>query len=117
METKRLAILWAVSIICLTAWNGAQAQSGADAAPLRVYAPGEITPDRYTVVRRLWVDGARSAFDVPRYPHSGEAIGAIVNAAARAGANGVVNLYCLNERGAAANRDAFLCYALAIKAR
>ena len=115
METRKLAILSAAGIICSAVWSGAQAQSGAGAAPLKVYIAGEIAPDRYSVVRRLWVDGWRSALEIPRYPHSGAAIGAIVNAAARAGADGVVNLYCLNERGETRGEDAFLCYALAIK--
>ena len=115
MKMKRLAILGAAAILCAAASAGAQAQSGANAVPLKVYASGEITPDRYSVVRRLWVDGWRSAFEISRYPHSGAAIGAIVNEAARSGADGVVNLYCLNERGETRGEDAFLCYALAIK--
>jgi uncharacterized protein YbjQ (UPF0145 family) len=111
MGMKRLAILGAAGII-FAASSGAWGQTG---APLIVYAAGEITPDRYTVVRRLWVDGWRSAFEIPRYSQSGAAIGAIVSAAARSGADGVVNLHCVNDRRGTAGQDAFLCYALAIK--
>jgi hypothetical protein len=115
MEMTRLVILGAAGILCAAAWSGAQAQSRANATPLKVYAAGEIAPERYSVVRRLWVDEWRSAFEIRRYPHSGAAIGAIVNAAAGAGADGVVNLHCLNERSEARSEGAFLCYALAIK--
>ncbi len=114
MGMKRLAILGAAGIVCAAAFSGAWAQME---APLKIYAVGEIAPDRYSVVRRLWVDSRRSAFEIPRYPHSGEAIGAIVNAAARAGANGVVNLHCVNDRRPDSGADAFLCYALAVKVR
>lgn len=114
MKNTRLAVLGATGIL-LGAWAaGAWAQN---TPPLKVYAAGEITPDRYTVVRRIWVDSLRSVIEIPRYSQSGEAIGAIVGAATRAGADGLVNLYCLNDRAASAENDAFLCYALAIKVR
>ncbi len=61
--------------------TAALAQSDAEAAPIKVYAGGEITPDRYTVVKHLWTEDFSSAFYVPTYPNSAEGISALVAAA------------------------------------
>lgn len=93
------------------------AQGDAAAAPLKVYAAGETSVDRYTVVKRLWTADLRSLFHVPQYATSGEGIAALVSAANAAGANGMVNVYCLNEATGHGGSDSFLCYGLAIRTK
>jgi uncharacterized protein YbjQ (UPF0145 family) len=95
----------------------ALAQGGAEAAPLKVYAAGEISVDRYTVVKRLWTGDLRSMIYAPTYPTSGEGITALVDAANAAGANGMVNVYCVDEAMGRSESSAFLCYGLAVKTK
>lgn len=75
------------------------AANAADApinAPLKVYTPGELPLARYTVLKRLWVETPESAFYIRTHADSGAAIAALVGEATRIGADGVVNLHCLN---------------------
>jgi hypothetical protein len=89
----------------------AAAQGGAP----RVYKVGEITLDRYTVIERIWVDSLRSAFWVPTHADERAAIEAVMSEAARLGADGVVNLHCLNASGGFPPLAGQFCYANAIK--
>ena len=85
-------------------------------AAVQIYEAGDLAPDRYTVVKRLWVESWQSAFRVPTHEASGAAIAALQKEAAAAGANGIVNLNCLNGRGGwFSGKDAYFCYGNAIK--
>ena len=97
--------------ICAAPGLGAAAQAGAP----RVYQVGEITPDRYRVIERIWVDSLRTAFWVPTHADQRAAIDAVMSEAARLGADGVVNLHCLNDRGGFPPLAGHFCYANAIK--
>ncbi len=90
------------------------AQDAAAVAPIRVYAPGEISPDRYRVLQRLWVDSWRSAFRVPSYDDPAAAFQALVDAANRVGADGLVNVQCLSG-GMLLDGAAHFCYGNAIR--
>lgn len=83
-------------------------------APIRVYAPGEISPDRYRVLERLWVDSWRSAFRVPSYDDPAAAFQALVDAANQVGADGLVNVQCLSG-GMLLDGAAHFCYGNAIR--
>ena len=85
------------------------------AAPVRVFDAGELTLDRYTVVKRLWTGALRASFWIPAYDDPGTAIAALTSAAADLGADGVVNLHCLNDAGGWGG--GYTCYGLAIKLR
>ena len=87
-------------------------------APLKVYSPGELPFARYTVIERLWVQMAESAFYIREHSDSGAAITALVDEATRIGADGVVNLYCLNGAQMTAQlfqQAGWYCYGNAIK--
>ena len=91
----------------------AAAQGGAGP---RVYQVGEITFDRYTVLERIWVGSWRSAFSVPTRADEQGAVAALKEEAARLGADGMVNLHCLNdESGGLFGGKGHYCYANAIK--
>ena len=81
----------------------------------RVYQVGEITFDRYTVLERIWVDSWQAAFDVPTHASESAAIEALKARAARRGADGIVNLHCLNDSGSLFGTAGHFCYANAIK--
>ena len=83
------------------------------AAPLRVFDAGELTLDRYTVVKRLWTGALRASFWIPSYDDVGTAISALTSEARSLGADGVVNLHCLNDSGGWGG--GYICYGLAIK--
>jgi len=85
---------------------------GADAAQVKVFDATQLTLDRYTVVTRVWTQSWRSAFRVPTHGEVADAIGALTSKAADAGANGVINLHCLNDTGWFGG---YFCYGLAIK--
>jgi uncharacterized protein YbjQ (UPF0145 family) len=83
-----------------------------DAAQVKVFDATELTLDRYTVVTRIWTQTWRSAFWVSTYDEVADAISALTSKAADAGANGVINLHCLNDTGWGGG---YFCYGLAIK--
>jgi uncharacterized protein YbjQ (UPF0145 family) len=87
----------------------------ADAAPIKVFDATELPFDRYTVVKRIWTQTWRSAFWVSNYDDASDAIAALTSRAADEGANGVINLHCLNDTGGWGG--GYFCYGLAIKLR
>src|SRR5690349_24358619 len=86
----------AIRLLTVALFAGVAVTAGAADAPLKVYSPGELAYARYIVIKRLWVETPRSAFYVRTHAESGDAISTLVNEAARLGADGVVNLNCLN---------------------
>jgi hypothetical protein len=92
----------------------AMAQEPLRQAPLRTFDATQLTPDRYTVVGRLWVDSWRTAFDVPVHPESSAALTQLSDEAVRLGADALTNVVCLNDDRAWFKRGYF-CYALAVK--
>ena len=114
------AIAVAVAFV-LCAGAGIAQTGGEQRAPrLRIYALGEIDASRYEVVARLWGDSWRSAFRVPTFPDQDQAIAALDAEAARRGADGLVNVSCLDQgrwKWSSNTEPAFLCYGIAIRAR
>ena len=100
----------AAGFLILAAAGAAQAT---DTAPVRVYDAGELSLDRYTVVKRLWTGSLRASFWIPEYDDAAAGISAITSEAARVGADGVINLHCMQDK--AGWGGGYLCYALAIK--
>src|SRR4249919_2825476 len=96
------------------------AQSGGEqrASELKIYTPGEINVSRYEVVGRPWVDSWRSAFWLPTFPSREQAIAALQTEAARRGADGLLNVICLDQghwKWSSNTEPAFLCYGIAIR--
>lgn len=90
------------------------------AAEVNVYRMNELTDKRYEVVRYIWVDSWRTAFRVPTYPSETDAVAALRTEAARVGADGLINVVCLDQsrsRGASSAEPAVLCYGNAIRFR
>jgi hypothetical protein len=90
----------------------ALAQDKAEAPPFRVYDAGELPPERYTVVKRIWAGTWRASFWVPTRIELADAIENLTAQAVDAGADGVVNLHCLSDPG---SNNEYFCYGLAIK--
>ena len=92
--------------------------SAASAAQTRpavpVYDATQVALDRYTVIRRLGVQGWRSGYHIPSYADATSAAEALLEEAARLGADGLVNLYCLN-RSDRFRGEGYYCYGNAIR--
>lgn len=116
MKLRKLVCSLAALVLCVAAAVNAAAQEPVRSAPLRVFDATELTPDRYTVIKRIWVENWRSAFWIPAHTDSSAAIAALTAEAARLGADAVTHLICLNDQGAWLNRG-YLCYGLAVKLR
>lgn len=86
------------------------------AAPesVRIYESGELSPDRYQIVARLWVDSARSAFRVPGHTDAVAAVAGLKAEAARRGADALTNVTCLVDDRPYGGGPHF-CYGLAIR--
>ena len=93
----------------------AHAQQPTDALP--VYDATQVAFDGYTVVKRIWVDGWRSAFGVRGHRELADARRAVIDEAARAGADGVVNLACMSRTDGFLNPSGYYCYGYAIKVK
>jgi len=121
IRSSRLSALVAGSAYVLCA-GACIAQSDVEqrAPQLRIYAYGEINVSRYDVVGRPWVDSWRSAFWVPTFPSQEQAIAALQTEAARRGADGLLNVNCLDQgpwKWSSNTEPAFLCYGIAIRVR
>jgi uncharacterized protein YbjQ (UPF0145 family) len=88
------------------------APSGA-ASQVQVYNTTQLVPSQYTVVERLWIDGWRSNLTYPTYRSVEDGIEAMREKAANAGANGLLNVMCMDATGYSNRR--LLCYGDAIK--
>jgi hypothetical protein len=109
----------AICILCGCASNPPADDAG-QGADVKVYTTAELNDNPYEVVGRLWVDSWRTAFRAPVYATQDEAIASLRAEAARRGANGLVNVYCLDQSGSAWFQSAqpmFQCYAVVIRVR
>jgi len=119
--SSRLSALVAGATYVLCAGAGiAQSDVEQRAADVKIYDLGEISSSRYEVVGRPWVDSWRSAFWVPTFPSQEQAIAALQTEAARRGADGLLNVNCLDQgrwNWSSNTEPAFLCYGIAIRVR
>ena len=94
--------------------NGAQTRS----ADVRVYDPARLVQGQYEVVRHLWVDTWRTAVRVPSHSSEAAGIAALRTEAARLGANGLINVDCLDQGRSMwswSREPAIICYGNAIR--
>ena len=98
------------------AFVNAVAQEPLQQAPLRTYDATELTPDRYTVIKHLWVESWGTAFGVSTHRESSAAIAELSAEAVKLGADALTNVVCLNDQRAWFERGYF-CYGLAVKLR
>jgi len=119
LRSSRLAAL-AATLTCALCTGAGIAQGVVEqrASELKIYDLGEISMSRYEVVGRPWADSWRSAFWVPTFPSQEQAIAALQTEAASRGANGLLNVNCLDQGSwswSSKAEPAFLCYGIAIR--
>lgn len=109
---KPLARLIAAALLVI-AGAGAWAQDRAENAQARVFDAGQLPPKRYTVIERIWTSTWRAPFWFPSDEDTAAAVATLTDKATSLGADGVVNLHCVNDANAWG--DGYYCYGLAIK--
>lgn len=115
----RLSARLACGMLCVVilcsgaALAAAEPPRGADS--IRIYDPADLSLGRYHIVQRLWVESWRSAFDVPRHAGAGMAVAELKTAAARLGADGLINVVCVPDPGWRQQGNHVFCHALAIR--
>jgi hypothetical protein len=119
--SSQLSALVAVAV-CGLSGCASVPQSDVERRPpeVKVYDLGQLPANRYEVVSRIWVDSWRTAFWPPTYPSQDEAITSLKDEAARVGADGLVNVICLDQgrsRWFMSPEPAVLCYGNAIRVR
>lgn len=104
---RKAPLKWLVAASLLAVAASAPGQAQMD-APIRVFDTGELSSNRYTVVKRIWTGTLRTVFWLPSHNDAGAAVAALTDKARSVGADGVINLHCLSDGG-------YYCYGLAIK--
>lgn len=107
----------AVLLVCVAlggcAGSGKRPAASVAASQVQVYNTTQLVPSQYTVVQRLWIDGWRSNLTYPTYRSVENGIEAMREKAADAGANGLLNVMCMDATGYSKGR--LLCYGDAIR--
>ena len=121
LRSSRFSALVAVAV-CALSGCASVPQSGveAGATEVKVYGSGKLAASQYEVVRRLWVDSWRAAFWLPTYPSEAEGIASLQTEAGRLGADGLINVICLDQghsKWTWSPGPAVLCYGDAIRVR
>jgi hypothetical protein len=111
MKLLRLTVQSALLMLVAA---GALAQNDAR-PPVAVYDSTQIALSRYMVIKRLWVEGWKSSLWVGGDRDEATARRALLDQAARLGADGVINLYCLSQTDAVFSPKGYYCYGAAIK--
>jgi hypothetical protein len=87
---------------------------------VKIYQSNNLTSSRYDVVRRVWVESWRSAFWLPTYPTEAEGIESLQTEAGRAGADGLINVICIDQgpsKWSSNQESRIVCYGNAIRMR
>ena len=113
MKMRKPLTRFIAAALLVVAGTGSMAQDSAEKPPVRLYDAGELPPNRYTVIERIWTSTWRAPFWFPSDEDAAAAAATLTDKAARLGADGVVNLHCVNDTNAWG--DGYYCYGLAIK--
>ena len=121
IRSSRFSALVAVAA-CLLCGCASVPQSGVEggAAEVKIYGSDKLAASQYEVVGRPWVDSWRAAFWLPTYPTEAEAIASLQAEAARRGADGLINVMCVDQgrsKWSSSPGPAVLCYGNAIRVR
>jgi uncharacterized protein YbjQ (UPF0145 family) len=91
---------------------------GKPSAEVKVYRGSELSPNQYQLVSHVWANSWRTAWRIPTYPDEEAAIASLRDEAGRLGANGLINVVCLNQGTSMWTQSAdpgIVCYASAIR--
>jgi hypothetical protein len=117
MEADVKNPLAGVAVVAMCVMPGvAGAQSNANTTGVRVYDATQLAMAQYTIVKRIWVETWRSAFEIPVRATAEAATRELVAEATALGADGVVNLTCIPSSSSLLIwPQGYRCYGDAIK--
>lgn len=107
----------ATLVVAATAALSAAAPSYAATQRITVYDSTQLALHRYTVVKRIGVEGWESAFRIRGHATLDAARQALLNEAARVGADGLINLTCFDQTDRIFKPAGYFCYGNAIKVK
>jgi uncharacterized protein YbjQ (UPF0145 family) len=121
LRSPRFSSLIAVTVCVLSGCAGAP-KNGVEtqAAQVKVYGPSQLSLDQYEGLRYLWVESWRTAFWLPSASSEAEGIASLQAEAARLGANGLINVVCMDQGHfiwSWSRKTSILCYGHAIRVR
>ena len=114
------APLLAAAACAFAGCAGTPAAEQRSADEVKVYGASELATSQYQVVSHLWADSWRTNYRLETYSTQDEAIAALRAEAGRRGADGLINVFCLDQGGSTWTRGSapvFLCYGNAIRVR
>jgi uncharacterized protein YbjQ (UPF0145 family) len=121
LRSSRFSTLVAVAAYVLSGCASSPQNGGEGrATEVKIYESAQLAQDQYELVRYLPVDSWRTAFWLPTYSSQAEGIASLQAEATRLGANGLIDVSCLDQRSSIWpwNREhAVLCYGNAIRVR
>ena len=111
-----------IMAVCLLSGCASAPNSGVEwqTAQVKVYGPNQPVLGQYEGVRYLWVDSWRTPFWLPSASSEVEGIASLQAEAARLGANGLINVICLDQghfMWFPSREPSILCYGHAIRVR
>jgi hypothetical protein len=102
------------AMLAVSACSSMSKQESVDVSQVQVYRSMQLTPSRYTVVKRIWIDDWHSNVSYPSFDKEQAGIDAMKREAARVGANGIMHVICLDP-GSGKSTGGLLCYGDAVK--
>ena len=111
VEMKSVRVLF----VAAAASGLASPAAAGDQGSVPVYDATQLAFDRYVLVKRVGIDDWRSAFRIKGYSDRAAATQAVLNEAAQAGADGVINLTCFDRTDALFDPAGYFCYGNAIR--
>ncbi|HSQ04002.1 MAG TPA: hypothetical protein VLN59_08205 [Burkholderiales bacterium] len=109
-------LVWAaLGVVLAVPLDVASAQSSTGATAVRVYDATQLAMADYSIIKRIWVEYWRSAFDIPARPTADAATQELIAEAAALRADGVVNLTCVPSSSSFMSRTGYRCYGDAIR--
>ena len=121
LRSSRFSTLVAVAA-CVLSGCASSPQNGGEsrATEVKIYEPAQLAQGQYELVRYLPVDSWRTAFLLPTYSSQAEGIASLQADATRLGANGLINVSCLDQGSSIwswSREPSVLCYGNAIRMR
>ena len=110
----RCACAVVLGVAALTACSSTSKQPSGDLSQVQVYRSMQLTPSRYTVVKRIWIDDWGSNVSYPSFDGEQAGVDAMKREAAKVGANGIMNVICLDP-SSGKSKAKLLCYGDAVK--
>ena len=115
VEALKKVLATAVATVTVLAAASPVYAAGGGTVP--IYDATQVAFDRYVVIQRVGIGDWRSALGRGGHASLDAAKDAVLNEAARVGADGIVNLTCFDQTDRVFNPAGYFCYANAVRVK